>query len=143
MLARPIGRKNFQARPMSWSTRKRGRVPRNHTITKNNAYVLDRNQIQDGIGSPRQSTPAATNATAPMPRTGTGSFDAPPTSQASVSASSQNGMAGPCQPPRNNVTVKAQTVNDSRNSAMYHSANFMPLYSVWNPATSSDSASGM
>ena len=26
---------------------------------------------------------------------------------------------------------------------MYHRANFIPLYSVWKPPTSSDSASGM
>src|SRR3989338_4757174 len=95
------------------------------------------------MGSARHSRPAPAEASAPTNRTGSGSLAAAAEMAASRPASAQKGIAVPCQPPRKNATVKAQTANASRNSAMYQSANFMPLYSVWKPATSSDSASGM
>src|SRR5512136_3088514 len=49
---------------------------------------------------------------------------------------------GPCQPPRNRVTVMAQTVIMLAYSAMKNMAYFMEEYSVQNPETSSVSASG-
>lgn len=52
------------------------------------------------------------------------------------------GKNGPCHPPRKNVTAIADTVIILAYSAMKNIANFMLLYSVWYPATSSDSASG-
>ena len=52
------------------------------------------------------------------------------------------GKNGPCQPPRKKVTAMADTVIMLAYSAMKNVANFMLLYSVWYPATSSDSASG-
>src|SRR3989304_4431700 len=52
------------------------------------------------------------------------------------------GKNGPCQPPRKKVTAMADTVIMLAYSAMKNVANFILLYSVWYPATSSDSASG-
>src|SRR3954467_14972391 len=49
---------------------------------------------------------------------------------------------GACQPPRNNVVAIAETVTMFTYSARKNSANFSDEYSVWNPPTSSDSASG-
>src|SRR5579871_311062 len=47
-----------------------------------------------------------------------------------------------CQPPRNRTVAIAETVTMLAYSAMKNDANFMDAYSVWNPATSSFSASG-
>src|ERR1043166_8073214 len=47
-----------------------------------------------------------------------------------------------CQPPRNRTVVIEATVIMLAYSAMKNAANFMLLYSVWKPATSSVSASG-
>src|SRR5215510_841261 len=49
---------------------------------------------------------------------------------------------GRSQPPQKRVTAIAATVNMLAYSARKNSENLKPLYSVWNPATSSDSASG-
>ena len=49
---------------------------------------------------------------------------------------------GISQPPKNSVAVRPLTVAMLAYSAMKNIENFMPLYSVWYPATSSDSASG-
>src|SRR6266567_1398921 len=46
------------------------------------------------------------------------------------------------QPPRNSSVATHVTVIMLQYSAMKNDANFMLLYSVWNPATSSFSASG-
>src|SRR5437763_4003549 len=46
------------------------------------------------------------------------------------------------QPPRNNTVAMAQTVIMFAYSAIKNDANFIDEYSVWNPATSSFSASG-
>ena len=43
-LASEAGRSHFQAKPMSWSMRTRGSVPRIHTKTTTKTYVLPRNQ---------------------------------------------------------------------------------------------------
>src|SRR5579862_478295 len=47
-----------------------------------------------------------------------------------------------CQPPRNSRVATQETVTMLAYSAMKNEANFMLEYSVWNPATSSFSASG-
>ena len=48
---------------------------------------------------------------------------------------------GPSGPPRNRVTTMADMVMTFMNSAMKNRAKRMDEYSVWNPPTSSDSAS--
>ena len=45
------------------------------------------------------------------------------------------------QPPKNIVAPIAAIINMFTNSAKKKNANFIPEYSVWNPAVSSDSAS--
>src|SRR3954463_15095446 len=55
---------------------------------------------------------------------------------------SANSGHGHCPPPRNNVVAIAETVTMFTYSARKNSANFNDEYSVWNPPTSSDSASG-
>src|SRR5256714_5155958 len=50
--------------------------------------------------------------------------------------------AGARQPPRNSVVHRPETVTMLTYSARKNSANFSDEYSVWNPPTSSDSASG-
>src|ERR1700741_2163711 len=47
-----------------------------------------------------------------------------------------------CHPPRNKSAATQETVTMFAYSAMKNAANFMLEYSVWNPATSSFSASG-
>src|SRR6478609_1593968 len=49
---------------------------------------------------------------------------------------------GACQPPRNMVVASADTVVMLTYSASMNIANFRDEYSVWNPPTSSPSASG-
>src|SRR6476619_4386054 len=49
---------------------------------------------------------------------------------------------GACQPPRNSVEASAETVVMLTYSASMNIANFSDEYSVWNPPTSSPSASG-
>src|SRR5437870_4990378 len=49
---------------------------------------------------------------------------------------------GLCQPPRKSKVAMLAAVNMLAYSAMKNIANFMALYSVWYPATSSVSASG-
>src|SRR5690349_24135204 len=49
---------------------------------------------------------------------------------------------GACQPPRNMVVARADTVVMFTYSASMNIANFNHEYSVWNPPTSSPSASG-
>ena len=46
-----------------------------------------------------------------------------------------------CHPPKNKVAPIAQTTNMFTYSARKNKANFIPEYSVWKPAVSSDSAS--
>src|SRR5262245_65550265 len=55
---------------------------------------------------------------------------------------SESGSHGPFQPPRNNVTAMHEIEITLANSPRKNSPNFMLEYSVWNPATSSASASG-
>src|ERR1700742_4441194 len=49
---------------------------------------------------------------------------------------------GARQPPRNSVVARAETVTMLMYSARKNIANLNEVYSVWNPPTSSDSASG-
>src|SRR5262245_35169282 len=49
---------------------------------------------------------------------------------------------GRIQPPKKSVTDIAATVSMLAYSARKNRENLKPLYSVWKPATSSDSASG-
>ena len=53
----------------------------------------------------------------------------------------ENG-SGACQPPRNRVAARAETVVMLTYSASMNMANRSDEYSVWNPPTSSPSASG-
>src|SRR5436189_4568045 len=52
------------------------------------------------------------------------------------------GRNGPCQPPRNSTIATELIANTAAYSPRKNSAHFMLEYSVWKPATSSDSASG-
>src|SRR3954468_7140006 len=57
-------------------------------------------------------------------------------------ACNQNGPnIGPCQPPRNMIVAKAETVTMFAYSESMNIANFKELYSVCQPATSSCSDS--
>src|SRR5689334_17449707 len=49
---------------------------------------------------------------------------------------------GACQPPKNRTVASDETVIMLTYSASMNIANFSDEYSVWNPATSSPSASG-
>src|SRR5262245_3513167 len=55
---------------------------------------------------------------------------------------SESGSQGPFHPPRNSVVAMQQIESTFANSPRKKSPNFMLEYSVWNPATSSASASG-
>ena len=56
-------------------------------------------------------------------------------------SASRKPSAGPDGPPRKSVTAIADIVMRFMNSARKKIANRMPVYSVWNPPTSSCSAS--
>src|SRR3954465_4644647 len=58
-----------------------------------------------------------------------------------IQSTRENGK-GACHPPRNSVTGSAETVIMLMYSARKNIANFSDVYSVWNPPTSSLSASG-
>src|SRR5215218_10271990 len=62
--------------------------------------------------------------------------------QPELNPSHRLGNHGIVPPPRNRVVAIAETVTMFTYSARKNSANFNELYSVWNPPTSSDSASG-
>src|SRR5665213_2238004 len=48
-LSSVMGSMNFQARPMSWSMRRRGKVPRTQMKAAMKASSLPKNQMYDGI----------------------------------------------------------------------------------------------
>src|ERR1700739_1691494 len=54
----------------------------------------------------------------------------------------QESGKGDSQPPKNMIVARQDTVIMLVYSAIKNIANFMLAYSVWKPATSSDSASG-
>src|SRR3954454_6658406 len=60
----------------------------------------------------------------------------------STPSSTADSGQGARQPPRNNVVASADTVVTLMYSARKNMANLIEAYSVWNPATSSVSASG-
>ena len=60
----------------------------------------------------------------------------------SPAGSPKDSIYGNCHPPRYNVTIKALEIIILAYSARKKPANFMLLYSVWKPPTSSGSASG-
>src|SRR3954464_4466235 len=60
----------------------------------------------------------------------------------STPSSTSDSGQGARQPPRNSVVASAQTVVTLMYSARKNIANLIDAYSVWNPATSSVSASG-
>ena len=62
--------------------------------------------------------------------------------QPSLAPSQSDSGHGARQPPRNSVVASAETVTMLTYSARKNSANFSEEYSVWNPPTSSPSASG-
>src|SRR5208337_942973 len=98
MFAKHRGTSTFQPKRMSWSKRKRGKVPRTQIKKKITTKVFNINQITGG-------------------------------------------NTGPCQPPRNRVTIRAEATIMWVYSPIIKRAHFMELYSVWNPATSSFSHS--
>src|ERR1019366_5454495 len=49
---------------------------------------------------------------------------------------------GPCQPPKKMMVARHETVTMLAYSDMKNMANFILLYSVWNPPTNSVSPSG-
>src|ERR1700712_4423909 len=51
-------------------------------------------------------------------------------------------LSGGSEPPQNRAAFSAETTNMFTYSPAKKVANFIDEYSVWNPATSSDSASG-
>src|ERR1019366_7533799 len=55
MLVNVIGSINFQAKPMSWTRRNRGSVPRTQINTAMSASSLAKNQTYDGIHSRQAS----------------------------------------------------------------------------------------
>src|SRR6201994_4021321 len=63
-------------------------------------------------------------------------------SQPSFAPAQSESGHGARQPPRNSVVATAERVTMLTYSARKNSANFSDEYSVWNPPTSSDSASG-
>src|SRR5262245_40920853 len=107
-----IGISTFHPNRMNWSYRSRGSVPRSQMKTNMKTHSLAMNQI---TGHQPSFAPDQIG---------------PPSGQ------------GACQPPRNSVVANAATVNMLMYSARKNSANLSELYSVWNPPTSSPSASG-
>src|SRR4030042_1228970 len=60
------GKTNFQASPINWSMRTRGRIVRVQTMTKKTMSVLRMNQSQGGKKGPRQPLKKSVVMTADM-----------------------------------------------------------------------------
>ncbi len=105
----------------------RGSVQRSHIWTKMRTQAL-----------PKTMPMPIRFATIPMTRVGGSPFQPPeaPWSQWS------SGPIPVCQPPRKMQAAIAETTYIATYSARKKIEKRMPEYSVWNPATSSDSASG-
>src|SRR2546426_4518748 len=97
---------------MSWSNRKRGNVHRTQMYTNTNASDL---------------MLKATSVASDLSTVGS------PSSQC---------VKGISHPPKKSVAMSADAVIRLAYSAMKNIENFMELYSVWYPVTSSDSVSG-
>ena len=102
---------HFQPRSMSWSYRSRGSDARSQTVPNSSAISFRKNQKTGMIQT----------------------FTVP--------CAGRKPSAGPDGPPRNSVTAIADIVMTFMNSARKKIANRIPVYSVWNPPTSSCSAS--
>src|SRR3954463_14005342 len=172
-LSNDAGSSHFQAKPISWSMRTRGSVPRIHTKTNTKTYVLSINQSSPATQSRLTNATPRTTATAtrlkmtkPMtsacqpgielrasqndaakisvPTTGTSAMrisspiPSEPGSRARLIAGNGNGAF---QPPKNSVTVSAETMKTLTYSAKKKNPNRIPEYSVANPATISESSS--
>src|SRR5438309_443921 len=89
-----------------------------------------------------EAAPGARSAGVPgtRVRVGAGSRSSAARPRAETPGISESGL---CQPPRNRRVERQATVNVLANSARKNSANFIPLYSMWKPATISLSASTM
>ncbi len=102
----------FQPNFMNWSYRSRGSEPRSQMNRNMNSQTLAVNHS---------------------------SGHQPSLNMPSLIADSGHGAR---QPPRNSVVARAETVTMLTYSARKNIANFSAEYSVWNPPTSSPSASG-
>src|SRR5262245_50251493 len=108
-----IGRKYCRQVSMTWSMRSRGSDQRIHIITKTSSQHL----------------PKKTAMLRRLP------------SQKPHAELGSNGNSPVCQPPRNSRAASPLTANMLPYSARKKIDQRRPLYSVWNPATSSLSAS--
>ena len=109
------GVNTFQHKAISWSTRNRGNV---HLI---HIWMPTRVSVLTIIHKMPQPAPVVHVANCTTPIFGSGVFHAP----------------------KNNITPIIDTKNIIEYSAKNTNANLKPVYSVWKPATSSDSASGI
>src|SRR6184192_3587230 len=109
------GVNTFQHKFISWSTRKRGNVQRIHICTPTNANTF--NTVQNIP----HAAPVVQSAKCTLTILGKGVFQAP----------------------RKRITATIDTKNIIEYSARKTKANRIPVNSVWKPATSSDSASGI
>ena len=115
MHTKASGVSTFQQRFISWSTRKRGSVHLIHICTPTRVNVL---RVTHKMP---QAMLVVHVAKCTEPIFGNGVFHAP----------------------KNRITPIIDTRNIIEYSAKNTSANLMPVNSVWKPATSSDSASGI
>ena len=109
------GVNTFQHRFISWSTRRRGSVQRIHIC------IPTRVSVFNTIHNMPQAVPVVQFAKCAAPILGNGVFQAP----------------------RNNITLIIDTKNIMEYSEKNTKAKRIPVNSVWKPATSSDSASGI
>src|SRR5690606_180867 len=113
--ANASGINTFQQKVISWSTRRRGKVHRTHICASTKPNDLNSNQKTP------QMFPVVQVASSSPPIFGNGVF----------------------QPPRNKIVASIETRSIIAYSARKINAKRIPPYSTWNPATSSDSASGI
>src|SRR5262249_36865629 len=109
-----IGRKYFRHVIITWSIRSRGSDQRIHIIrkTRNHPLPMNTTTFSTCPNQPRCSGPDGSHGNSPL-----------------------------CQPPRNRIEAAPLTANMLAYSAMKKYDQRSPLYSVWNPATNSLSAS--
>src|SRR5262245_3198312 len=107
-----IGRKYFRQVIITWSIRSRGSDQRIHIMTNTRNPPLAMNTIRLSTCPAHPSRSDGSNGNSPV-----------------------------CQPPRNRMAAAPLTANMLAYSAMKKNDHLSPLYSVWNPATSSLSAS--
>tara|TARA_B100001750_G_C15055291_1_gene373589 strand:+ start:89 stop:559 length:471 start_codon:yes stop_codon:yes gene_type:complete len=115
-LANENGINTFQHKCMSWSTLNLGKVHLNHIITKIRNKALEKIQK--------------------IPHRG-------PSKNSHVSGKILKSLIGESHPPRNRTDAKILTINILAYSLRKNIAHLNPEYSVIQPATNSDSASGI